>query len=272
MKIQTLSIESIAFMAAIGGLLLGISTILFYTPTIFESAGIERDSAFLQAVVVGLIFLVGTIIPLFLIKRFGRKTLLYAGIVLMVVSLTCTGVFFKNATYQLTENQIQDVVKNQKILFNINLLNLSNREFNDEKSFIGEVDIAVQDFPTKSSALKAELLKNAIKVNTHGIFLSILCFIAGFSISFSPVLWVSFFEVLQNTIRGFTISIVVLVNAAVGFWVTTFFPLQVIKIGSANTYFTFAVFMCICIWFVWKYVVETNVNPLSHFEKGLTKE
>ena len=263
MKIPTLSKASIAYVAAIGGLLLGISTILFYTPTIFESAGIERNSAFWQAVVVGLIFLAGTIIPMFLIKQFGRKPLLYAGIALMAVSLTCTGVFFKNATYQLTENQIQNVVTTKKILFNFNLLNLSSREFDDEHSFLKEVDLAVQDFPTKSSELKAELLKNAIKVNADGILWSILCFVTGYSISLSMVIWKIFLEILPNMLRGFTILIIAVVNAIVGFLVTAFFPIQLVKMGSINTYFIYAIFMCICLWFIWKLVAKTNEKLLE---------
>ena len=84
----------------------GINAILYYAPMVFESAGGGRDAAFMQAIVLGVVFVIMTIVAMFLIDRLGRKPLLYMGVGLMAVSLTVTGFLFKNASYQVNQQQI----------------------------------------------------------------------------------------------------------------------------------------------------------------------
>ena len=65
----------------------GINTILYYAPTIFQSAGFSSNSAFFQTVMVGLTNLVFTIIAMTVIDKLGRKFLLMMGAVGMSVFL-----------------------------------------------------------------------------------------------------------------------------------------------------------------------------------------
>lgn len=67
--------------------LAGINAIMYYAPRIFEMTGLSRDSAFLQAVSIGVTNMVFTIVAISLIDRFGRKTLLIIGSAGMVISL-----------------------------------------------------------------------------------------------------------------------------------------------------------------------------------------
>jgi sugar porter (SP) family MFS transporter len=65
----------------------GINVIMYYAPSIFQSAGFSSDSALLQTVVIGATNLVFTLIGMALIDKVGRKTLLMAGALGMAVFL-----------------------------------------------------------------------------------------------------------------------------------------------------------------------------------------
>jgi SP family arabinose:H+ symporter-like MFS transporter len=57
----------------------GINAVFFYAPVIFEHAGATADAAFEQAVYVGLVNLVFTVVAILLIDRLGRRPLLMLG-------------------------------------------------------------------------------------------------------------------------------------------------------------------------------------------------
>jgi len=65
----------------------GINAIFYYLPTIFAQAGGGVSDAFRQAVIVGLVNVVMTVVAIRLIDRLGRKPLLIIGIAGMAVSL-----------------------------------------------------------------------------------------------------------------------------------------------------------------------------------------
>ncbi|HEY9165088.1 MAG TPA: sugar porter family MFS transporter [Candidatus Kryptonia bacterium] len=76
-----------AVLLAIFNQLSGINVIMYYAPLIFEKAGASTNSAMLQAVAVGVTNMLFTIIAMFFIDKFGRKTLLLIGAVGMFLSL-----------------------------------------------------------------------------------------------------------------------------------------------------------------------------------------
>ncbi len=65
----------------------GINAIFYYLPTIFAQAGGGVGDAFRQAVIVGLVNVVMTVVAIWLIDRLGRKPLLVIGIAGMALSL-----------------------------------------------------------------------------------------------------------------------------------------------------------------------------------------
>ena len=76
-----------AVLLAVFNQLSGINVIMYYAPMIFEKAGANTNAAMLQAVAVGVTNMVFTIIAMFFIDKFGRKTLLLIGAVGMFLSL-----------------------------------------------------------------------------------------------------------------------------------------------------------------------------------------
>ena len=58
----------------------GINSVFFYAPMIFEQSGIGTDASFMQAVLVGIVNLVFTIVAMLFIDKLGRRPLLGIGL------------------------------------------------------------------------------------------------------------------------------------------------------------------------------------------------
>jgi sugar porter (SP) family MFS transporter len=80
--------------------LTGINTLNYYAPTIFEMAGFgaETDnpvySAILPSIPLGFVLVLFTILSIYLVDRWGRKPLLYLGLIGMTLSLVALGIAF----------------------------------------------------------------------------------------------------------------------------------------------------------------------------------
>lgn len=77
----------IAILMAAFNQLAGINAIMIYAPRVFEMAGFGINSALLQSVSIGATNLLFTILAIFLIDKYGRRTLLMIGSVGMVFFL-----------------------------------------------------------------------------------------------------------------------------------------------------------------------------------------
>jgi MFS transporter, SP family, galactose:H+ symporter len=75
--------------------LVGINTVIYYAPTIFERAGFaSASSAILATSVVGVVNVLATIAAILLVDRLGRRLLLLGGSIIMVVALVMLGIIF----------------------------------------------------------------------------------------------------------------------------------------------------------------------------------
>lgn len=75
----------------------GINAVFFYAPVIFQNAGASADAAFLQAVYVGLVNLVFTVVAILLIDRLGRRPLLMGGTAGIALSMGLMAWGFRGA-------------------------------------------------------------------------------------------------------------------------------------------------------------------------------
>ncbi|TKD63568.1 sugar porter family MFS transporter [Flavobacterium sp. ASW18X] len=80
----------------------GINAILFYAPTVFEQLGLGTDAAFAQAIWIGLVSIVFTILAILLVDRLGRRPMIIAGMLWIVASLVLCWYGFSLAEYSLT--------------------------------------------------------------------------------------------------------------------------------------------------------------------------
>ncbi len=77
----------------------GINSVFFYAPMIFEQSGIGTDAAFMQAVLVGIVNLVATVVAILLIDKLGRRPLLITGLVIIAGSMMLLSYSFYMASY-----------------------------------------------------------------------------------------------------------------------------------------------------------------------------
>jgi sugar porter (SP) family MFS transporter len=85
---------TMAFLIAFFNQFSGINAFLYYAPRIFEIAGLEKSSALLSSVGIGVTNLIFTLIGLALIDRYGRRQLMYIGSVGYIISLSLVAMAF----------------------------------------------------------------------------------------------------------------------------------------------------------------------------------
>lgn len=84
----------LAFLVAFFNQFSGINAFLYYAPRIFEIAGLEKSSALLSSVGIGITNLIFTFAGLSLIDRFGRRQLMFIGSVGYIISLSLVAAAF----------------------------------------------------------------------------------------------------------------------------------------------------------------------------------
>jgi sugar porter (SP) family MFS transporter len=75
----------------------GINSVFFYAPMIFEQSGIGTDASFMQAVLVGLVNLIFTVLAILFIDRLGRRPLLGVGLTGIAVCMLLLSYGFGSA-------------------------------------------------------------------------------------------------------------------------------------------------------------------------------
>jgi MFS transporter, SP family, arabinose:H+ symporter len=244
----------------------GINAVFFYAPMIFQQSGLGTDAAFTQAVVVGIINVVFTVIAIGLVDKLGRKPLLVGGLTGIALSMLLLGSGFKSATYQLPPEALTDLPAG---LTAPQLAPLQSQVYHSDLAFKQALQSALG--AETAAQFEADLIARAINVNATLILLGILGFVASFAVSVGPVMWVLFSELFPNRVRGLAISFVGLVNSAVSFTVQLVFPWELANLGSALTFFIYGGFAALGLVFVWLVVPETKGRTLEELEALLVR-
>jgi sugar porter (SP) family MFS transporter len=244
----------------------GINSVFFYAPMIFEQSGIGTDASFSQAVLVGLINLVFTVLAILFIDRLGRRPLLAGGLAGIAVSMFVLAYGFSAATYTLTPESIQALPES----IQADLRALEGRTFAGDVAFKRATQEAIVH--DQATLHEASLVAGAISMNPMLVLLGVLGFVASFAISVGPVMWVLFSELFPNWIRGVAISFVGFINSAVSFGVQLVFPWELANLGSANTFLIYGLFGAVGLAVVVVLVPETKGKSLEELEALLVGE
>lgn len=242
----------------------GINSVFFYAPTIFEQSGIGTDASFVQAIFVGVINLVFTLLAIALIDRLGRKPLLTIGLTGITIAMLVLAFGFGQATYTLGPDASTIVVEQPGALDSI-----IDVTYESDVAFKSALQAALG--PDAATAYESQLITEAITMNPMLILLGILGFVASFAISIGPVMWVLFSEMFPNRIRGLAISFVGLINSAVSFIVQLVFPWELATLGSSTTFLIYGVFAAVGLVFVFLVVPETKGKSLEELEAQLVR-
>ena len=244
----------------------GINSVFFYAPMIFEQTGIGTDASFSQAILIGIINLVFTIIAIGLIDKIGRRPLLIFGVSAIVVSMFVLSSSFSSATYKLDNVGILELpVEINKA----DLESMTDVLYTSDVKFKNAIKLAIGE--DLASQFEGAIIKKAIIANSLLILIGILGFVAAFAISLGPVMWVLFSELFPNRIRGLAISFVGLINSGVSFIVQLVFPWEMSTLGSSTTFMIYGVFALLGLIFVVIKVPETKGKSLEELEKMLIK-
>jgi sugar porter (SP) family MFS transporter len=244
----------------------GINSVFFYAPMIFEQSGIGTDASFMQAVLVGLVNLVFTVVAIALIDRLGRRPLLGAGLVLIAACMLLLAYGFGSATYTITPALIESLPPAAGAEA---LLPLVDQVFHSDVEF-REAIIAVLG-EELFTAHQSALVSAAIDMNPTLILIGILGFVAGFAISLGPVMWVLFSELFPNRVRGLAISFVGLINSSVSFLVQLVFPWELSRLGNSMTFLIYGLFAIAGLFIVMRLLPETKGRSLEELEAELVR-
>jgi sugar porter (SP) family MFS transporter len=244
----------------------GINSVFFYAPMIFEQSGIGTDASFMQAVLVGLVNLVFTVLAIMLIDRLGRRPLLIAGLVVIAACMLLLAWGFGSATYTITTALIDSLPAAAGAEA---LLPLVGQIFDSDVAFREAVIAALGEeaFATHQSAL----VSAAIDMDPTLILVGILGFVAGFAISLGPVMWVLFSELFPNRVRGLAISFVGLINSSVSFLVQLVFPWELSRLGNSLTFLIYGLFAVAGLFIVMRLLPETKGRSLEELEAELVR-
>ena len=257
---------SIGIVVAVLQQITGINSVFFYAPMIFEQSGIGTDASFSQAILVGVINLVFTILAIVFIDRLGRKPLLIGGVAGIAICMFLLSYGFNQATYTLTEESTKTLPQE---IDRTTLLPMLGQTYNSDVEFKAAIlDNLGEDV---AKTYESNLITSAISMNPIVILLGILGFVASFAISIGPVMWVLFSELFPNKIRGVAISFVGFINSAVSFLVQLVFPWELATFGSATTFLIYGLFAVLGFVFILLVVPETKGKSLEELEKILVK-
>ena len=245
----------------------GINSVFFYAPMIFEQSGIGTDASFLQAILVGLVNLVFTVLAILTIDRLGRRPLLMFGLTGIAVCMLVLSYGFGSATYALDNEAVASL---PETLERESLEPLLDETYESDVAFRLAVVEAVG--PAAYEEHRSEIVSAAISMNPALILVGILGFVASFAISLGPVMWVLFSELFPNRVRGLAISFVGLVNSAVSFGVQLVFPWELENLGNSLTFLTYGVFAIIGLAIVIRLVPETKGRSLEELQAELVKD
>lgn len=245
----------------------GINAVFFYAPMIFSQVGFTTDAAFMQAVFVGIVNVVFTLIAIAVIDKLGRKFLLVIGVGGIFVCMSLLAWQFGQAHYQLTAADLSSmhssITEPQKAA-------LVDQRFESDVEF----KQALRD--TLGGTIAAEVentaVAAAITLNKALVLAGILGFVACFAMSLGPVMWVLFSEIFGNQVRGVAISFVGLINSAISFAIQLIFPWELATFGASFTFAGFAVFALIGWLIIVIWLPETKGKSLESVSNSLIKE
>lgn len=257
---------TIGIVVAILQQITGINSVFFYAPMIFEQSGIGTDASFMQAVLVGLVNLVFTVIAIMLIDRLGRRPLLGFGLAGIATCMLLLAYGFGAATYTLSNEVIMALPPE---IDGAALLSIAGQVFDSDVAFNSAVLGAIGS--DAFSANQSLLVSSAISMNPTLILVGILGFVASFAISLGPVMWVLFSEMFPNKIRGIAISFVGLINSAVSFTVQLVFPWELENFGISTTFLIYGIFAIFGLFVVMKLLPETKGKSLEELEAELVR-
>lgn len=258
----------------------GQPNILSYASPLLRSVGFNSDAAAtLASTGFGVVKVVGTIPAVLLVDRVGPKSFLCVGAVAMGLSLAtlgtvtlqshthltslCTSQNINNHTHMLWDSNRTSVELDNSVFFSTHLPSQwSGEEAQRTKT---------EDDETKASD-KGRTVTDVSSSLKWASLISLLVYVAAFSISLGPMVYVVLSEIFPMGVRGRAVSVVSAVNWATNLLISLTFLTITERIGVPNVMFLYAAMSFVLLVFVILCVPETKGRTLEEISKELAKK
>ncbi|KAF3702780.1 Solute carrier family 2, facilitated glucose transporter member 12 Glucose transporter type 12 [Channa argus] len=253
----------------------GQPNLLSYASPLLRSVGFNSDAAAtLASTGFGVVKVVGTIPAVVLVDRVGPKSFLCVGAVGMGMSLAVLGTVSLQSRTHLTS-----LCKSQTTQNNTNVLWDLNKTSTDlEKSEFFSTHLLSQwdsDEAQRTNREDDEILGPRVDVSSPlkwASLISLLIYVAAFSISLGPMVYVVLSEIFPMAIRGRAVCVVSAVNWATNLLISMTFLTITEKIGVPNVMFLYSAMSFALLVFVFLCIPETKGRSLEEISKELAKK
>lgn len=265
----------------------GQPNILSYASPLLRSVGFHSDdAATLASMGFGVVKVVGTIPAVLLVDRLGPKSFLCVGAAFMAMSLITLGVVTLQSHTHLTS-----------LCQSPSELNMSHRGWDQSNSSLGlDYYPGTTAFPSESQWNSSgskdteqgwETLRTSREDGGIGLevgrshvspslkwvsLISLLVYVAAFSFSLGPMVYVVLSEIFPTGVRGKAVSVVSAVNWATNLLISMTFLTVTENIGVPNVMFLYGAMSFVLLVFVILYVPETKGRTLEQISKELANK
>ncbi|XP_068199320.1 solute carrier family 2, facilitated glucose transporter member 12 isoform X2 [Antennarius striatus] len=256
----------------------GQPNLLSYASPLLHSVGFNSDAAAtLASTGFGVVKVVGTIPAVLLVDRVGPKTFLCIGAVAMGISLIALGTLTMQSHTHLTSLCKSQTIQNHtEMLWDLNGTTVGfDRDilppgFADQWKSEDAEEMNKKDGGIGQSRAGPVYVEvpTSLKVTS---LISLLVYVAGFSISLGPMVYVVLSEIFPMGIRGRAVSVVSAVNWATNLLISMTFLTITEKIGVHSVIFLYAAMSFILLVFVILCIPETKGRTLEEISKELAK-
>ena len=249
----------------------GVNAILYYAPKVFLMAGARPSMSMFFPTIIGLTNFVATLLAIFVIDSFGRKTLMYIGSWGYIVSLGLVGALFGiyadafNSQIKAIDEQaavvIERDVENSVVELEGNITAQANSQTIDDRSSSEENDGAsISPIPEKEEIPKFVVL---------GVLVGLMVFISAHALGQGACIWVFLSEIFPNGVRAQGQALGSLVHWVLAALVSGTFPPLLGGLGPSKVFFLFMGFMVLQLVWVKFAMPETKQISLENIQKNL---
>ncbi|KZS38836.1 MFS transporter [Aquimarina aggregata] len=245
----------------------GINAVLTYAPTVMEQLGLGEQAAFQQAIWIGLVSILFTVLSILLIDKVGRRPMMIWGLVWVVLSLGICAYGFGTAKYELTDEAIEEMSDIPEVT---KLTKLVGKQFETDIEFKEVIKSIVGDISARDNS--SVFLQKSAVLNATLILIGILSFIAAFHFSVGPIMWVLLSEIFPISLRGIAIPFFALISSTISALTQFFFPWQLANMGASSIFLFYAGIVFIGLLILAKFLPETKNLTIEEIQEKLKRK
>lgn len=245
----------------------GMNAVLFFAPMVFEQIGMSVEDSFFQTIILGATAVLGTIIAILFVEKWGRRFLTLAGLSLIFIAHLSTWHGFDSAKYRIDDAAIAAIA--EQGINATKLAPLSGRTYDSDVAL--KHDLASVYSKQELPLATGPVINSTIDINPVFVLFGIFTFYAAFNLSIGPIMWVIFSEIFPNAVRSVAMPFVALVQTIAGFVISYFFPWQLENLGAASTFLIFAVVAGIGLAIMAFILPETKGKSIEQLERDLVR-